>query len=461
MSKIILIHPKYDTHIVTPHLGLGYLASTLLKEGHEVSIIDCVAEGIPHEHVINTIKKEEPDIIGITIMSMFYKNAGELIRMIRNTTDAKIVIGGPHVSALPEYSLRGTGADFAIVGEGEDTFKELVAKIEQGSAVHSDIAGICFWSGNTVIVTSPRHLIEDLDTIPFPAWHLIHPEKYPPSPHGAFYKRFPTAPIITTRGCPFDCSFCSSKSTWKRKLRVRSAKNVVDEIEMLVRDFGIKEFHFEDDNFTFSKQHAMDVCNEIIKRNLDIVWACPNGVRIDKLDKELIEKMKMSGCYLLAFGIESGSQTILDKANKKLDIRLVPKVVDMAKTAGIETWGFFLIGLPGDNRETVNATINFATSLPLDRAQFSNFVPLPCTAIFDEWLNKNNGRLNWDKMYYTGDAVYETDGLTSKELTALQKKAFRVFYLRPRIFFNILLNAKPRQYYWLLKRIMNYKLYKA
>jgi len=460
MSKIILIHPKYETHIITPSLGLGYLAASLLKDGHEVNIIDCVARNISHKNVLEILKKEKPNIVGITIMSMFYKNALELIQMIRTNIDTKIVIGGPHVSALPEYSLSNSKADFAIIGEGEETFKELAIKIDQKTE-YSKILGICFWSDDKVVSTPSRPLIKNLDTISFPAWHIISPDTYPPAPHGGFYKRYPTAPIITTRGCPFDCTFCSSKCTWKRKLRARSANNVVDEIEFMIKTFGIKEFHFEDDNFTFSKKHAMDVCNEIIKRNLDIVWACPNGVRIDKLDKELLEKMKQSGCYLLAFGIESGSQTILDKANKMLDVNLVSTIINTAKEIGIQTWGFFLIGLPGETKETVETTIKFSLSLPLDRAQFSNFIPLPGTDIYKDWSTKKNNNINWDEMYFTGDAIYETEQLSSKELTCLQKKAFRKFYFRPLILIKTVLNMKPHQYRWFLKRILSYKLYKT
>jgi len=459
MSKIILIHPKYETHIITPSLGLGYLAATLINEGHKVNIIDCVARNISHENVIKTIKKEAPDIVGITIMSMFYKNALELIQMIQNNVNVKIIIGGPHVSALPEHSLIESKADFAIVGEGEETLKELVAKMNQEHE-YSKILGICFWSDNKVVTTPPRPLIANLDTIAKPAWHLISPDTYPPSPHGGFYERHPTAPIITTRGCPFNCTFCASKCTWKRKLRTRSAINVVDEIEFLINNFGIKEFHFEDDNFTFSKEHAMKVCNEIIKRKLDIVWACPNGVRIDKLDKELITRMKQSGCYLLAFGIESGSQTILDKANKKLDLKIVSTIINMTNDIGIKTWGFFLIGLPGDTNETIEATIKFSLSLPLDRAQFSNFIPLPGTDIYNEWSVNKNNNINWNNMYFTGNAVFETEELTSNELTSLQKKAFRSFYLRPTILIKTILNMKPRQYRWFLKRILSYKLHK-
>ncbi len=452
--KVLLLQPNFDTHIITPPLGLGYLAGALLKDGHDVILFDCIAKGIDNQKIIEILTKERPDVIGISVLSISFKNTIDLITLIRKNITTLVVIGGPHVSALPEYSLETSKADIAVIGEGENTFREIAS----GKSLN-EINGICFWSDNKIITTPSRPFIDDLDTIPFPAWSLIQPDNYPPTPHGAFYKKYPIAPITTTRGCPFNCIFCASKCTWKQKLRARSAMNVVDEIEYLHRNFGIQEFHFEDDNFTFSKKHAMAVCEEIIRRGLDIVWACPNGVRIDKLDKELIDTMKRSGCYLLAFGIESGSQEILDKMNKKLDLDIVPNIIKMVKDAGIETCGYFIVGLPDETYETIESTIELSLSLPLDRAQFSRFVPLPGTSIFDEWWEKDKN-IDWDMINHVGNnSIYCTKNLTKEELTELQRSAFRRFYFRPKILTKTLYSLKPRQYYWFVKRILDYKLF--
>lgn len=459
--RIALIQPYFHTHIATPPLGLGYLAAYLRSSGHEVKIYDCVVSETKNKELVELLKKEKFEVIGITIFTMFFPQARELIRELKNTVKGSVVIGGPQVSALPAFTLEETKADFAIVGEGEVTLLELVEELKKKRRELRTIKSLAFKdSQGKIIVNERRSLINNLDSLPFPAWDLIKPQSYPPAPHGAFYKRFPLAPIITTRGCPFNCSFCSSRVTWSNKLRFRSPKKVVDEIEQLVNIFGIKEFHFEDDNFTASRSHALAVCREIIKRKIDIVWACPNGVRIDRLDKKLLKTMKESGCYLLAFGIESGSQKILNRAGKHLDLKIVYKTLKLVKEIGIQTWGFFIIGLPGETRETVQTTISFAKKLSLDRAQFCKFTPLPGTTIFAEWsAGKNLKDLPWEKINFFGDCIYNTEELTNEELSDLQKIAFRSFYLRPKTFLKTLLMVKPHQVKWLFKRLKDYFIF--
>lgn len=443
--KILLIQPKFKTHLITPPLGLGYLASSLRQDNHYVQLLDCVAHNI---NILDCIERLKPDFIGITVISPSYTAVIDLIANIRHVSNAKIVIGGCHATALPEQSLRYTKADYCIIGEGEITFRELCSYMD-----YHDVKGIAYWNNNSIVINQERKLIQDLDSIPFPAWDLLNPNNYPPTPHGAFYKQFPIAPITTTRGCPYNCIFCASKVMWRQKLRVRSSKNVVDEIEYLNTKFGVREFHFEDDNFTFSKQHAMDVCTEIIRRGIKISWACPNGVRIDKLDKELISVMKQSGCYQLSFGIESGNQSILNSINKHLDIKAVPHTINMIKDAGILTCGFFMIGLPDDTEKTVKETTDFALSVPFDRAQFSRFLPLPGTKPFEEWYK--NGNVNWN---FFGDTTYKPKNLRSEDVIELQKKAFRKFYMRPKTLIKTLFSVKPKQYIWVMKRLGDYGL---
>jgi len=446
--KILLIQPKLHTHVVTPPLGLGYLASTLINEGHEVKLLDCIAFNID---IFKTIKEFIPDFIGLTVLTISYNVVINLIKDIKASgCTAKIVIGGPHVSALPTQCLKDTHADFCIIGEGEITFKELCSNNN-----YKEINGLAYFNEGVITVNPQRELIKNINTIPFPAWNIIKPNEYPPTPHGAFYKRFPVAPIITTRGCPYNCTFCASKCIWKQKLRVRSAINVVDEIEYLNSEFGIKEFHFEDDNFTFSKVHVVNVCNEIIKRKLDITWTCPNGVRIDKLDKEIIHTMKQAGCYQLSFGIESGNQKILDSINKHLNLKIVPDIIENIKQEGMTVCGFFIIGLPEDTEKTIEDTINFALSTKFDRVQFNRFIPLPGTEPFDSWYNEQSD-FDWDMTCW--QSTYKTVNLSNDEISKLQQKAFRKFYLRPKIIFKIIREIKLIQYYWILKRMKDYKM---
>lgn len=455
--KVMLINPFFPTHIITPPLGLGYLASSLRDAGHEVILLDCLAKEVGPEKIKREVEKVNPDVIGITAMTTYYSVALKYVEKVKEL-GMLTILGGPHITARPEESLKESKVDFVVHGEGEKTIVELVNAIES-KGDFSSIYGIGYKNHGEIVINPERALIENLDTIPMPAWDLILPKKYPPAPHGAVAKRFPVAPIITTRGCPFNCAFCASKCTWKQKLRFRSAKSVVDEIELLVNEYGVRELHFEDDNFTANKNHALSICNEIIERGLDIVWACPNGIRIDRIDRELLTKMKESGCYLLAFGIESGSQKILDEVNKKLDIDIVPKAIKMVKDAGIETWGFFIIGLPGETKETARKTIEFAKKMPLDRAQFCMFTPLPGSDAYEKWVKKEKIEdFEWEKFnFFT--VVYESDSLQKRDLEELQKKAFREFYFRPKILFNLVKNIKLRQIGWILKRMLAYKYF--
>lgn len=458
MANILLVNPYADSLkslSIVPPLGLGYIASSLLANGHQVEILDCLKKNIKPPAVISIIKDKKPDIIGITIFSLFFNEARDTIGMIKDNFDIPVIAGGPHVSALPEQTLKECKADFTVIGEGEMTTVELVNAISSSVRDFKTIKGIGYREdGGVVTINGKRNLVENLDTIPFPAWGLIKPEAYPPITHGTFYKRFPIAPIITTRGCPFSCTFCASNKIWGRTLRKRSSQNVVDEMEFLVKMHGIREFHFEDDNLTASKEHIIGICREILHRRLDIVWSCPNGVRVDCLDRERLKIMKESGCYMLAIGIESGDQGILNKAQKRLDLSEIPGIISMIKEFDIEVMGFFILGLPSETAETARKTIELAKSLPIDFAKFHNFTPLPGTPVFDEWCRSQKGDINWGNINLFGKAVYSTEYLSSKELTKLQKQAHREFYLRPSILIKSIFRIKPRQIRWLASRFL-------
>jgi len=452
--KIMLVLPKFETHIITPPLGLGYLASFLNKKGHEVIILDCVLRNIDVSEFGKILEKEKPNLVGVNAMTTYYSLSKEYISEAKRR-GIITCLGGPHVSALPKQSLIETEADFVIIGEGEVSLSELAEALEKRKSFNK-INGIGFKKNGKIVINPRRELIKNIDELPMPAWELMNPKDYPMAPHGAFIKKFPSTPIITTRGCPFNCSFCASKSTWMQKLRYRSSKKVVDEIEFLHKKFGVQEFHFEDDNFTSNRKHAVEVCQEIINRNLKIVWACPNGVRIDCLDSELLALMKKSGCYLLAFGIESGNQKILDSMQKHLELFKVPKILKMVKQAGIETWGFFILGLPGETETSAIETIRFARDNLFDRAQFCIFTPLPGSTAFDKFYSTNTPP-KWENFNFF--SVVYIEKLSEEKLKKLHKKAFTSFYLRPRIIFNLLKNLKIQQVKWLIKRAAQYHFF--
>ena len=454
--KIILVLPKFETHIITPPLGIGYLASALKERGHEVILLDCVLKEIGPKDFGEILQKEKPDVVGVSAMTTYYFESKKYIKEAKRKNIITIM-GGPHVTALPEEVLKDPNVDFITIGEADQTIQKLIEAIE-GKKDYKKIPGIGFKKNNQIIINPRAELIKDLDSIPIPAWNLMDPRKYPIAPHGAFCKKFPVAAITTTRGCPFNCSFCASKKIWMQRLRYRTPQKVVDEIELLNKKYGVKEIHFEDDNFTSNREHAMEVCKEIIKRKLNIVWACPNGVRIDRLDEELLKYMKKSGCYLLAFGIESGDQEIVNKMNKHLDLSKVPKILELVKKSGIATWGFFILGLPGETMKSATKTINFAKNNKFDRAQFCIFTPLPGSDLFTEWA-KGKKNFKWEKFNFF-NIVYSSKELPVDKLKKLHKKAFRDFYFRPNIMFNLLKNFKIKQIKWLIKRAIQYGFFK-
>jgi radical SAM superfamily enzyme YgiQ (UPF0313 family) len=444
--KILLLLPKYNTYLVTPPLGLGYLASSLREAGHDVAIEDCILTGRSPPRVLS---EHTPDIVAVSAMTPYYMSALSYIKEARSR-GLITILGGNHITALARDTMKQSCADYGVIGEGEKTAVELMGCIEKEKSIEK-VKGIAYKNK----INPGRELINNLDEIPFPAWDLMKPENYPQAYHGAAAKRNPVAPITSSRGCPFNCYFCSSIGMWNRSIRFRNPKNVVDEIEMLVTDYGVKEFHFEDDNMTLNKKHTTGICDEILERKLDITWACPNGVRIDTMDRELLMKMKKAGCHMLTFGIESGSQKILDAMNKNLNLGIVKDTIELIRDVGIKTTGFFIIGLPGDTKETIEQTIEFSKKVPFDRAHFGTFTPLPGSKAFEDWVKgRDKNKINWNEfdMFH----FISTGKMKKKELIAFQKRAFREFYTRPKTVYNMLSNTNVDQLKWLIKRSLAY-----
>ena len=456
--KILLVTPPKEALTVTPPLGLGYIASVLRDNKNDVAILDAQKKSLNIESVVKKIKEINPDILGVSALTSNYCNAKRIIKKIKEERPGiKVVIGGPHASALPESTLKESAADYLVKGEGEYPFLKLVNFLKKERKDPYHIENLYYKENGKIKANPVTAEIENLDEIPFPAWDLIDPREYPLNPHQFFFKKHPIAPIITTRGCPYLCTFCSAGFLLGRKLRLRSPERVVDEIELLVNKFGVKEIHFEDDNFTLVKEHARAICKEIVKRKIKIVWQCPNGIRADALDDGLIRLMKESGCYRLAFGIESGSQEILDRANKKLNLVNVANVMKMVKERGIETQAFFIMGLPGETKETAIETIKFMKELPIDLADISLLNYLPGSRLFSEKYNAGEcDNIDWDEFNYF--TAQPTDSLSQEELKTFQKRAMRQFYLNPKTMFYLLKNINVGQVSHILKIMLKYIL---
>ncbi len=443
--KVLLVNPPYTEFVyknrknaaaLDAPLSIAYIAAVLEKNKIKVDVLDANAYNLSVNQTAERIAKNKAKIVGITssttIMPVTYRLAKKIKR---ERKDIIIVVGGPHVTFMPAQTFKDCPEiDVIVRGEGEITMLELV----KNNGDPERISGVSYKKGGEIISNPDRKHIENLDSIPFPARHLLPMHLYRSgSPISAGEGGLNYASVITTRGCPNKCTYCSSSHFWGTKLRFRSPENVVDEIEHLVKKYGVKEIFFKDDTFTFSQTRTEKICDLIIKRDLKIKWAC--YARVNTITARLIKKMKDAGCFALDFGIESGNQKVLDRAKKNITLKQAESALKIAKLAGIMTYASFMIGLPGDTMETAKQTIDFAIKLNPDVAQFFITTPFPGTELYEEAIKKewiaeieNWGELDISK------GVFRNDKLTNKQIHVLVSNAYKRFYLRPFFIFQSL-----------------------
>ena len=456
--KVLLVKPYNLSDHIQPSLGLGYLATSLRKY-HDVKILDCIKEKITIDKFGKIIEGYRPDVLGI----QFYTFDISFIRKalcIAKKANKNIVtiVGGPHPSAAPAETLKtiGTDLDFLFAGEAEVGLPKLLNILEEEKKDFSRVPGLA-WREDGTIRSNERLLNEDLDSLLMPAWDLIHPETYPESQHGAFFKKFPIAPIMLTRGCPYPCTFCAGGLVSGKKIRKRSIDNVLNEIQLLYSKHGIREFHVVDDNFTQDVSYAKGFLKKLKSLNLDISWAVPNGIRMDTLDDEVLKLMKETGLYLISLGIESGSDEVLRNMRKGTTTAKIRKYVNMIRHSGIDIAGFFIVGFPGETEKTIKDTIKFSTELDLVRANFFTYLPFPGSESYKELSESNELKdVDWESFYFM-NAAYVPREMTRKKLKNLQRLAFARFYLRPKIIFYNLKSIKSlRHFMFLAKRFFNW-----
>jgi radical SAM superfamily enzyme YgiQ (UPF0313 family) len=452
--KVVLVRPNYKSHIITPPLGIGYISSYLKSNGIETVIIDALKEGLTNQQVVDQVLSHKPVAVGITCLTAFYNEVVDLSRRLKKR-NVRSIIGGVHPTFLPKETLVDSKADFVVCGEAENALLQLI----QNNFVHSGISGVYSLSDfKTKKVNVTKALpVQDLDSLPLPDWEQMDPNSYPKAPHGAIVKNFPIGVITTTRGCPYECTFCASPKFYDRRIRFRSPESVVDEILYLKKNFKVKEIHFEDDNLTLKREHIEKICNLMIKNKVGVSWACPNGIRADKVDEALIRLMKKAGCYYFAYGVESADPQILKNVKKGESIEKINSSIALADSLGISCQGFFIFGLPGETKETLEKNINFAKNSRLSRAQFLILDVLPGSELWDELQGKF--KPDWSKNSYK-EPEWLPEGLTKQDLMSAQSTAFRKFYLRPEIFFMLLKEIKPSQALYLVKRLVEYRIVK-
>ena len=357
MKKILLINPHEtkQSGFTNPPLGLLYIAGMLIKYGFDVKIVDGCLDGI--KAILQAINEFQPEMIGITCLTPGRKKALEIAQLAKRCNHSTItVMGGVHPTIMYRQILKNyPHVDYLVLGEGEYTFLELAL----GKAP-STISGLAYCEKGEIIKTSPRKYVENLDELPFPAWHLINLRKYPTIGKGKVkgiqLDKEPRISVIFSRGCKGHCNFCSTWWIW-RKWRCRSAKNMADELELLYTSYGIKHFCFADDAMTINRDATVELCTEIINRKLNIAFHVTT--RSDCVDKEMLIMLKAAGCYQIAFGIETGSPLLLKKMNKENDIQTAQNAIALAKKVGISVTALMIIGNIGETSETVNDTVKF------------------------------------------------------------------------------------------------------
>ena len=447
-ANVLLLKLSDPTsYVTTPPLGIGYVAAFLKRSGASVDFIDLGNSRISDQDFTDTIKNKRYGYIGIQLYSYQLNAAKKYSGIIKSVLpSSKIVVGGPHPSSEPEHTLSYLkDVDYAIRAEGERPFVGLVNSGDNPSAGELErIPNLVYRHAGKVRVNQIE-LENNLDVFSMPDWELMDPHKYALAPQGIFVRNKPVAPISVTRGCPYTCTYCAGFAVMGRQIRKRSIENVLAEIKYLRERWGVKEVHIIDDNFTFDRSLVTEFCEKLLQQDFKICWACPNGIRVDSLDNDLLRLMEKAGCVSFGIGIESGSARVLKKMKKNLRLEVVKEKVDLIKkNTSISVTGFFLIGYPQEYKDDIIATINFAKSLKIDLATFTIVQPLPGTDLFNLWRSKKNITLDdidWDKFFHIG--VFEgVSELPEKELRGLQKKAIREFYLMPSIIFGILKRIK-------------------
>lgn len=438
--KVLLLRP-IESRVaksgdVMPPLGLAYVASVLEKNGIEVVVIDCPALSTSREELRSRITKENPDVLGITCMTTALPSAVRISNLVKKILpNCTIVFGGPHVTFLPrETLLENPNIDVVIIGEGENTMLDLCRSLITDNCL-GDVPGIAFRKNGKPIVTPSRPLIDNLDEIPFPARHLLPMKKY----SMATSIRNPCTTLIASRGCPYLCKYCSSHTIHGRRVRTRSVDNVLSEIKYIHEKYHIKDIAFMGDTFTAKWRWVQEFCDKIVNEKIHISWQCQTNVK--NVNRDLLLRMKKAGCYMINYGVEFGSQRILDAAHKGIRLDEVEKAFRLTKKAGIATYAYFMMGYPGETIADIRQTIKLSRTLGPDFVQFSIYTPFPGSESYDEHYDLIKDR-DWGSFDYAYAPVIETKEFNRAEILELYNQAYREFYIRPSYIFKELVSIE-------------------
>jgi anaerobic magnesium-protoporphyrin IX monomethyl ester cyclase len=435
--KIILANPPYPlgVHSHPPFipLGLAYLGAVAETADHEVTIIDCQAEKLNYEGFRNRVAKTPADVIGVTATTLLYKSAMKLVTIAKEVQPSTVtVLGGSHGTFWDENALlEYPSLDVVVRKEGEQTFLDLLSRL-QAKASLNGLLGVTYREKDKIVRNADRPFIEDLDSLPFPAHHLLPLQALKRMGKILF-------PLITSRGCVYWCDFCSTVRMFGRGYRWRSPKNVVDEMQLVHDKYGVDQVTFYDDAFTVNRERVVKICEELHARKLDMTWDC--GTRVDMLDRELLKMMHDAGCIAVWLGVESGSEIILGAMNKRIKLDQTRLAYKIAHDVGLMTIANVVLGFPGETEQTAWETIRFVKELNPDDVGFYVATPYPGTPMYEQV--KKNGWLrvtDFDK-YDTAGATFETPWLSMEKLDEIRYKAYQQFYLRPRYILKMMLKG--------------------
>jgi anaerobic magnesium-protoporphyrin IX monomethyl ester cyclase len=422
-----LVNPPYPSgaHQHQPFipLGIGYLAAVLEKNQFEVDVIDCQALKLSYEEFKSEIGKRQPDIVGVTSTTLSYKPALQIAKIAKETNPKCLtILGGCHGTFWDDKALQEWPyLDIVVRKEGENTLLDLVKNLEAGKVFHN-VLGITCRKGEEIIRNPDRPYIENLDSLPFPAHHLF------PIKHFRKYGKV-VFPLSTSRGCTFWCNFCSAVRMFGRRYRMRSPKSVADELEFLHQKYGADQFTFYDDTFTVNQDRVEKICKEIQDRKLKIKWDCET--RVDLVTRDLLSKMRRAGCIAVWFGVESGSQQVLEAMKKKLSLNQTKKAFKWAEEAGMMTIASVILGFPGETSETAWETVKFVEELNPSDVGYYIATPYPGTPMYDHVKSMGWLKIDDFNKYDTATPTFETSTMGMGELREIREQALRRFYLRP------------------------------
>lgn len=433
-GKIILDYLKY------PPMGLAFLASALREKGYEPAIFDASTEKKPFLKLERIIKTGGFNIYGIGFSSMTAEGAFKTAEIIKNADKNSIIIaGGYHPTVMTKETLANPNFDFVIHGEGEITLPELLHKIEKKETDFEKILGIAFRKDGEIKTNPSRPLIENLDSLPLPAYDLLKLNAYS-SPSTT---RKPYISYIRSRGCPFSCNFCGVQKMFTQRYRFESPEKTIENIEELVRKFGVKEILFKDSEFVINKKSVIDFCDSLIQKKYDLVWGV--NARADMVDKELLKKMRLAGCNQITYGLESGDQNILNSIRKNITLEQAREAIKITKNTGIRCVANFMLGNPGETVETMNKTIKFAAELDPDYAVFNYLIAFPGSDVYDLAI-KNNWFINGNPKNFTYESLrLNATKIPAEKLDKFLKKALVSFYLRPKYIIKRAVRLAPTE----------------